>query len=107
MAHSVLWESVQPILLQLGFGGLVGWSVGFLFKKTMKLMALLLALFFIGLQLLIYLGYLGPIDWIRIGSDVEQSLNPRLFDGMWRFLTHQFPYASGFALGFVLGLKMG
>jgi uncharacterized membrane protein (Fun14 family) len=106
-AGSALWKLAKPVLTRLGFGGILGWSVGFLFKKSMKLLAILLALIFIGLQFLVAKGYIQNVDWTAIGADFRSFFNKEFFTNLGDFLLLNLPFGVGFFAGFVLGLKMG
>ena len=104
---AALWKMAKPVLTRLGFGGILGWSVGFLFKKSMKLLAILLALIFIGLQFLVAKGYIQNVDWTSIGADFRSFFNEEFFTHLGDFLLLNLPFGVGFLAGFVLGLKMG
>jgi len=102
-----LWTMAKPILTRLGFGGMLGWSVGFLFKKSLKLLAVLIALIFIGIQFLVARGYIQNIDWTAIGADFKAFLSEGFFTNLGSFLLKNLPFGAGFLAGFVVGLKMG
>ncbi len=103
-------EAYGPVLAQLGFGGVAGWVSGYTLKKVGRLLALVLGFLFISLQLLAYAGYI-EIDWTRIQRDVEPLLEPDTLKGFWQklleVLTYNLPFASGFAVGALLGFKKG
>jgi len=102
-----MWLSVKPILTQLGFGGIAGLCVGFMFKKTLKLAAIIFALIFIVIQVLVSMGYIGDVNWMRISQDFTSAFDKSFFDGLWRLASHHFPFAGGLGVGFLIGFKAG
>ncbi|WP_457637767.1 FUN14 domain-containing protein [Oceanithermus sp.] len=105
-----LGQLIGPYLGQITFGGLAGFFAGYALKKIGKLAALVLGLFFIGLQLLAYYGYV-QIDWTRIQASVDPLLGEEQLRSLWQkfleVLTYNAPFAGGFVAGLVLGLKKG
>jgi len=103
-------ENLAPVLGQLGFGGLAGLVSGYALKKIGKVLAFVLGVFFIGLQLLAYAGYV-EVNWTRIQHDVEPLFSAENLHVFWQrllaVLTYNFPFASGFAAGALLGFKRG
>ncbi|WP_456411327.1 FUN14 domain-containing protein [Oceanithermus sp.] len=103
-------EALQPYVGQITFGGLAGFVAGYALKKVGKLAALVLGLFFIGLQLMAYYG-LVEINWTRIQASVEPLLGEEQLRTLWQrlldVLTYNAPFAGGFTAGLVLGLKRG
>ncbi len=103
-------EALQPYVGQITFGGLAGFVAGYALKKVGKLAALVLGLFFIGLQLMAYYG-LVEINWTRIQASVEPLLGEEQLRTLWQrlldVLTYNAPFAGGFTAGLVLGLKKG
>ncbi len=103
-------EALQPYLGQITFGGLAGFVAGYALKKVGKVAAIVLGLFFIGLQLLAYYGFV-EIDWTRIQASVDPLLGQEQLQSLWQrlvaVLTYNGPFAGGFVAGLVLGLKRG
>ncbi len=101
---------LSPYLGQLTFGGLAGYVTGYALKKVGRLLALLLGIFFLGLQLLAQAGYL-QVDWTRIQKDVEPFLGQAGLQNLWErllgLLTHNLPFGASFVGGFLLGLRAG
>jgi uncharacterized membrane protein (Fun14 family) len=104
---SPLWGTVKPVLAQLAFGGVVGWSVGFLFKKAFKVLAITAALVFIVLQIMISQGYIEGIEWTKIGTGFKNTFDEGFFNGIWQFITRNIPFGGSFLVGFLIGLKKG
>ncbi len=103
-------EALQPYIGQITFGGLAGFVAGYALKKVSKLAALVLGLFFIGLQVMAYYGFI-EIDWTRIQASVDPLLEEDRLRTLWQrlldVLTYNAPFAGGFVTGLVLGLKRG
>ncbi len=102
--------AVQPYIGQITFGGLAGFVTGYALKKIGKVLAVVLGLGFILLQLLAYAGYV-QIDWVRIQQSVQPLLsqdNLRTgWDQLVRLLTYNLPFAGGFTVGLLIGLRRG
>jgi len=103
-------EALAPIIGQLSFGMLAGFTAGYALSKIGKLAALLLGLLFISIQILAYLGVL-EVDWLRIQESLNPLLRPESLEGAWRsllaLLTQNVPFAAAFVPGFILGLRRG
>ncbi|MEX2501059.1 MAG: FUN14 domain-containing protein [Trueperaceae bacterium] len=102
--------AIWPLLEQVGFGLVAGFVAGYALKKVGKVVALVLGLFFIGLQLMAWYGFV-TIEWGRLQSEVEPLLGAESLNDGWRTLlsvvTYNLPFAAAFVPGFVLGLKRG
>ncbi len=95
---------------QIGFGGLIGFLVGFAIKKLIKLLLVAAGLFFLGLQLLAYEGYI-TINWQKFEFSLS-NLAHKLPDfavgnPIQTFLIFGMPFVASFALGLFFGLKKG
>ena len=102
--------TLLPVLEQLGFGVVAGFIAGYALKKVGKLLAVVLGVFFIGVQLLAWSGYL-TVEWGRVQADVEPffetgSLNA-FWSGLVTMLTYNVPFAAAFVPGFLLGIRRG
>lgn len=100
----------MEILIQFGIGGLLGYGVGLAIKKTLKLFLFVLGLFFLGLEVLDYFGF-ATIQWDRIASlfnspETGQTAN-NLFEAIKNIALKNAAVISGFAPGFILGLRKG
>lgn len=101
------WDTIAPVVGQLGFGGLLGWAVGFTVKKSLKLAAIVAGVLFIGIQALVSLGYIDPPHWPRINADLSRLLDKSHFEAFWAILTRSLPFGGGFTVGFLLGFSAG
>jgi len=104
---SPLAKAIGPILAQIGFGGIVGFGLGFFFKKLGKVMVVILALVFICIQVLIYYGYIPGVDWTRLGKDITGAVDKNFLNSIWKLIIHNIPFAGSFTIGFLWGLKKG
>ena len=96
-----------PVAGELGLGGVSGFCVGYAVKKVSKLVASILAVFFLRVQ---YLAYIGVVK-------VNQAALQVLIEGIMAeagalqgaITTYiiQLSFGAGFAGGLILGLKQG
>lgn len=101
-----LWEIFGPLLPQMGFGGVLGWAVGFFAKKSLKIVAIIVAFIFIVLQVMGHYGYID-VNFMKMSDDFSQYADEDLFAGIWSFFTSNLPFGGSFVIGFLLGFKMG
>lgn len=103
-------SSMLPFAEQIGFGAVAGFVAGYALKKVGKLMAVVVGLFFVGVQFLAWAGYL-TIEWGRVRADVEPWFAPGSLQEAWQdlvsVLTYNVPFAAAFVPGFVLGVRRG
>lgn len=103
-------DGFSSVLPELGFGGVVGFVVGYTAKKISKVVAVVLGglvLLMVGLQ---SAGWV-TINWVA----VQESTEPLLVDGngtsladkVWAILVANIPFGGGFAAGFAIGFKVG
>ncbi|MCK4433883.1 hypothetical protein KAU92_00215 [Candidatus Bathyarchaeota archaeon] len=100
-------EALMPLAYQLAVGGAGGFIAGYALKKISKLIAILIGFFFL---ILLYLGYSGiiGINYDKLPEAIRNSLGLggqalQWFTGIISLL----PFAGSFALGFLLGFKLG
>ncbi len=103
-------DLISLMATQIGFGGLIGFVIGFAIKKLIKLLLVAAGLFFLGLQLLVYEGYI-TINWQKFEfsmTDLAHKL-PEFAGGnpLPAFLVFGMPFGASLVLGFFLGLKKG
>jgi uncharacterized membrane protein (Fun14 family) len=98
---------ISPLVYQLGIGGVGGFIIGFVIKKISKLIILLIVLFLIAL---VYLGAKGVINisYDSLWKALEGTLGFFGQAASWLVgLVSILPFAGSFAVGFLLGLKLG
>jgi len=100
-------EILSPLVYQFGIGGVGGFIVGYVVKKISKLIVILIGIFIIAL---LYLGTTGVIsinydklwsamaDWLGVAGQATEWLV-----GLISLL----PFIGSFAIGFLLGFKLG
>ena len=100
-------ELIIPLATQLGIGGISGFFVGYAMKKVAKLTAILIGLFFIGLQYLAYKGIIA-INYTALkiwaSSLIGQAGDAQ---GLIIDIFANVPFGAGLAGGILLGLKQG
>ncbi|MEI8359927.1 MAG: hypothetical protein RL698_1646 [Pseudomonadota bacterium] len=103
-------ELLSGPLGTLGFGGLLGASVGYAAKKVSRLLLLFVGLGVLLVQLLAWYGWV-EVHWSAIESASRAYWQgpdgTTLLDRIWRIVTANLPFGGGFAAGFVLGFRLG
>ncbi|RLG92553.1 MAG: hypothetical protein DRO36_01225 [Candidatus Hecatellales archaeon] len=101
-------ETFYPLLGQLGFGGILGFVIGYTSKKLLKILMVFIGLFFMALLYLSYTGFI-QINYDKISATTEAFLR-NLFGGglsLPLFLSSNIPFIGSFIVGFGLGFKTG
>lgn len=94
----------------LGFGAIAGFLIGYAVKKALKIMMLIIGLFFASLAYLNYQGIVS-INWDKLGSTatgastgqiagISDQVTPTL-------INFGIPLTGSFAAAFVLGFMKG
>jgi uncharacterized membrane protein (Fun14 family) len=67
LATATAATNFSPLLTTIGFGGLVGFLIGFVIKKLFKILAIIAGIFF---AVLMYLGQQGivNVNWDKLQS---------------------------------------
>ena len=89
----------SPILIQLGFGGIGGFFVGYLLKKVLKF-ALIIGVFAFIATYFAYESYM-EIDYAQLVSRVEQIATPAM--NFIYPLISQIPAIGSLVVGAVIG----
>ncbi len=100
-------ERSLPYVTEGSFFGLIGFALGYASRKFVKLGLILLALFFLGLQALVWTGTVS-VDW----NGMLGKLNALLFnlqenESITQFLTRRVPSAGGMLAGYLIGFQRG
>ncbi|RLI26260.1 MAG: hypothetical protein DRO52_02750 [Candidatus Hecatellales archaeon] len=101
-------EPLGTLLMQLGFGGGIGFVIGFALKKLLKIILVLLGIYFVSLFYLAHEGFI-TINYEKF-SELYEALTEKLLHGGFTvpaFLTSHLPFAGAFILGLGLGFKVG
>jgi len=111
-----LLEKYGPLMSQVGFGSIAGYTSGYALKKIGQSVAFATGCLFLCAQGLAYCGYVD-IKWNRVMADAKNVLDA---DGdgkvdkddliiYWKkiksILTYNLPSSGGFSLGFLYGLS--
>ncbi len=100
-------EEFLPYLTEGSFFGLMGFAVGYATRKIVKMLLLVIAVGFLGMQLLSS-GGLVDVDWGGIiGWLNELVFNLKENQTFTEVLTDRVPSSGAFLLGVVLGFKRG
>ena len=118
MVEQIL-DKANPLLANLSFGAIMGYSSGYALKKVGKALAFIIGIGFISLQTAISYGYIEGINWTKVRDDAAKQMDTNK-DGTvdtkdvkeyWKILkkvlTYKLPAAGGFSLGFVWGVRYG
>jgi uncharacterized membrane protein (Fun14 family) len=105
-------ENISSTLLTVGSGGLIGFLVGFALKRVMKILAVIIGLFF-GALIYLQSQTIINVNWDKLESISESSLsvisnymtNTEQISTIMRNLG--IPLAGGLSAGLVLGFSKG
>jgi uncharacterized membrane protein (Fun14 family) len=97
---------IEPLIFQLGAGGVGGFLAGYAVKKIAKILAFFAGLYFLSL---LYLSQIGVVNinferFLEVTSGVvtnEQVTN------LFAATVASLPFAASFAGGLIFGLKKG
>ncbi|MGQ9729928.1 MAG: FUN14 domain-containing protein [Candidatus Zipacnadales bacterium] len=94
-----------PFVGMLGFGGLMGYAVGFAAKKVSKLALIGMGILFFCIQYLVYKGW-ATVDWGSVAEEGGKFVKATSV-GFWKIVTYNVTLGAGFVGGIILGLKKG
>lgn len=105
-----LMDYVGPVIQQLGFGGIMGFCVGYASKKVAKGLVVLIGILFILIQILVYYKFVD-VHWDRaqdaFDTGVKSGVFERVFGSCMGVLVKNLPFGAAFVGGFWLGMKKG
>ena len=98
-------DFLMPFVGTLGFGGLMGYAVGYAAKKVAKITLFAMGVIFILIQYLVY-KHLAHVDW---GGVADAGGHAAKSGGLafWKIVTYNVPLGAGFVIGILLGFKKG
>lgn len=100
-------EAALPVLTEASFFAMVGFALGYASRKVVKLAMIVLAAFFVMLQLLTY-GGVTTIDWGRFVEILNDwVLNLKENQTITEVLTDRVPTAGSLLAGYFLGFRRG
>ncbi len=96
-----------PYLTEGSFFALIGFGVGYLGRKVLKLLLIFAAILFLAVQGLAYLE-IATVDWSK-ALDVVNGVILNVQEGeTWQeVLKHKLPSAGALMVGFALGFRKG
>ena len=108
-------NSFSPFLTTVGFGGLVGYLIGFFIKKLFKILALIAGVFFAALMYLEQQGIVN-VNWDKLQGVLSTIVNSTASGGvggshtaaaaLLPTLTNlNIPLTGSMAAGFAIGLR--
>jgi uncharacterized membrane protein (Fun14 family) len=100
-------EIITPVVWQLGLGGVGGFIVGFALKKITKIFIVIIGLF---VAALLYLSVQGVINinYPALWDTIAKGLGVATGAASWVVgVVSVLPFIGTFAVGFLLGLKIG
>ena len=100
-------ESLLPYLTEGTFFALIGFALGYASKKVVKVGLIFIAIFFAGLQGMVYAG-VADVDW---GAAIDLLnnliLNIQEDQTFTEILKAKIPTAGGLTAGYLLGFRRG
>jgi len=104
------FELTGLLTTQIGFGGGIGFVIGYATKKMLILLLIVVGLFFALLQLLAYQGFI-TINWekfqITLSNLADKLPEYAVENPLPDFLFIGLPFGASFAVGLLVGLKIG
>ncbi len=106
----------RPLIQQFSLSSILGYCSAVSAKRIGKTLAFIGGMGFVCLQAMVHKGYI-TVDWKKIEKSVTDVVDTdkdgkiterdvqRYFEKVKAFLMENIPDASGFGLGFMLGLK--
>mmetsp|Transcript_13990 Transcript_13990/g.21643 ORF Transcript_13990/g.21643 Transcript_13990/m.21643 type:complete len:140 (+) Transcript_13990:167-586(+) len=106
----------RPLIQQFSLSSLLGYCSAVSAKRIGKTLAFIGGLAFVSLQALVHKGFIS-VDWKKIEESVKDAVDTdddgeftekdvqRYLERVKIFLMENIPDASGFGVGFMLGLK--
>ena len=96
-----------PYLTEASFFGLIGFALGYAVRKIVKLGLILIAVFFVGVQVLSHFNVV-QVDW----GKAQQLANDFLFNiggesGIVGWIKAKLPSAGSLGAGYLLGFRRG
>jgi uncharacterized membrane protein (Fun14 family) len=68
-------EALLSNIIPFAGSGILAYAIGFALKKVLKwrliIVGFLAGMFFVGVQLLQKYGYVGPVNWDKVGNDTS------------------------------------
>ena len=98
-------DFIMPFVGSLGFGGLMGYGVGYAAKKVSKLALIGMGIVFFIIQYLAY-KHLVTVDWGGVAAHGGEAVKAG-GAWFWKVITYNVTLGVGFTAGIILGFKKG
>jgi len=98
-------DFIIPFVSTLGFGGVLGYAVGYAAKKVGKIVLVGIGILFFLVQYLVY-KHLAHVDWAGVAHQGGEAAKAG-GEAFWKIVTYNIPLGGGFIAGIVLGLRKG
>ncbi len=96
-----------PVVTESSFFALIGFALGFATRKVLKLVLVVVALFFVALQGLVHAG-VAEVDWGRAIELFNALVLDLREEPTWlELIQAKLPTAGGLAGGYLLGFRRG
>lgn len=101
-----------PIIgLELGLGGIIGFAIGYFFKKSLKILFFTLGFITLILVLLSQFEFIN-IQWDLIETTYSSAIegtggSKEILESISSWLKDRIPLGGGLIVGFFAGLKIG
>ncbi|MEO0651033.1 MAG: FUN14 domain-containing protein [Planctomycetota bacterium] len=106
-AESGSIEEMLPFVTEGSFFALIGFALGYATRKVVKLLLIFVAIFFAGLQALVYAG-VADVDWGQAVDLVNNLiLNVKEGQTITEIAKAKLPSAGGLGAGYLLGWRRG
>ncbi|QDU68259.1 FUN14 domain-containing protein [Engelhardtia mirabilis] len=100
-------EGFLPFVTEGTFFALIGFALGYASRKVVKIGLVFVAIFFAGIQGLVYAG-IADVDWSRAVELINDLvLNIQKDQTFTQILTAKLPTAGGLIAGYLLGFRRG
>lgn len=100
-------EALLPFFTETSFFALIGFALGYATRKVVKVLLIVVAVFFAGLQAMVYAG-VAEVDW---GQAIELLngliLNVQQEQTLTEILKAKVPAFGGLAGGYLVGFRRG
>ena len=93
----------QEVVKELGFGGALGFLVGFTLKRVFKFFALILGIYILSLIWLADNGII-TVEWNKLGEFASGFFSS--FESFAKNAVRTVSFGGSFAMGFAIGMKV-
>ena len=100
-------ERALPYVTEGSLFGLIGFALGYASRKFVKIGLIVLALFFVGLQALVWTGSVS-VDWGGLAGKLNALVfNLKENESVLQFITRRIPSGASLLAGYALGFQRG